>query len=59
MPSSSEPVQLVFPDGTERTYEPGTTALEVAASIGPGLAKAAVGAALDGVEIDRFVIERC
>jgi len=52
MSTSSDNVSLVFPDGSERSYAPATTALEVAASIGPGLAKAAVGAELDGVEID-------
>src|SRR5205085_3110110 len=35
-----------------RTVPPGTTPLEVAASIGPRLAKDAVGAELDGRKID-------
>lgn len=52
MCSSSADIQLVFPDGSERSFECGTTALEVAASIGPGLAKAAIGAELDGERID-------
>jgi threonyl-tRNA synthetase len=52
MSSTSESVLLVFPDGSERQYDAGTTSLEVAASIGPGLAKAAVGA-----EIGRQVID--
>ena len=52
MPTSSDSLTLVFPDGSERSYEAGATALEVAASIGPGLAKAAVGAELDGAAID-------
>ncbi len=49
---SGSSITLVFPDGHERSFDAGTTALDVAASIGPGLAKAAVGAELDGVEID-------
>jgi threonyl-tRNA synthetase len=52
MSSTSESVLLAFPDGSERQYDAGTTPLEVAASIGPGLAKAAVGA-----EIGRQVID--
>ena len=52
MSTAAESVLLVFPDGSEREYEAGITALEVAASIGPGLAKAAVGAELDRREID-------
>ena len=52
MSCTSESVLLVFPDGSERQYDAGTTPLEVAASIGPGLAKAAVGA-----EIGRQVID--
>lgn len=46
---------LTLPDGTERRVSEGTTAREVAASIGPGLLKAAVAARLDGelVELDR------
>jgi threonyl-tRNA synthetase len=35
-----------------REVAPGTTALEVAAEIGPGLAKAAIGAQLEGAPVD-------
>lgn len=45
-------LELVLPDGSVREVAPGTTALDVARSIGPGLAKAAVGAELDGEELD-------
>ncbi len=45
-------IDLTLPDGSVRRVAPGTTALEVARSIGPGLAKAAVGAALDGRLLD-------
>ena len=45
-------LELVLPDGSVREVAPGTTALDVARAIGPGLAKAAVGAELDGAELD-------
>ncbi len=45
-------IELTLPDGSVRTVPAGTTALDVARSIGPGLAKAAVGAELDGRALD-------
>ena len=45
-------ISLTLPDGSVKTVAPGTTPLEVAAAIGPGLARAAVGAELDGREVD-------
>jgi threonyl-tRNA synthetase len=45
-------ITISLPDGSERTVESGTTAGELAASIGRGLAKAAVIAEIDGVERD-------
>ncbi|HKH46631.1 MAG TPA: threonine--tRNA ligase [Thermoanaerobaculia bacterium] len=48
----TEAISLTLPDGSVRTVPPGTTPLEVAASIGPRLAKDAVGAELDGHKID-------
>ena len=45
-------IELTLPDGSVRQARPGTTALEIAAEIGPGLKKAAVGAELDGRPID-------
>ncbi len=46
---------LTLPDGSERRVPPGTTPRQVAESIGPRLARAAVAAKLDGgvVELDR------
>ncbi len=38
---------VILPDGTRREYAAVTTAYDVAAEIGPGLAKAAVAAAVD------------
>jgi threonyl-tRNA synthetase len=45
-------ITIKLPDDSERTVEAGTTAGELAASIGRGLAKAAVIAEIDGVERD-------
>ena len=46
--SSETQIQLTLPDGSVRDYATGTTGLQVAESIGKGLAKAAVGIELDG-----------
>ncbi len=45
-------IDLTLPDGSVRSVPAGTTALDVARSIGPGLARAAVGAELDGQALD-------
>jgi threonyl-tRNA synthetase len=45
-------IQLTFPDGSTRPYEDGVTGMEVAAAIGPRLAKAAVAARVDGELVD-------
>ena len=49
---SSSTITLTLPDGSEKAVPPGTTPQEVAASIGPGLARAAVGAEIDGRKVD-------
>lgn len=41
-------IQVSLPDGTTRTFPRGATPMDVAASIGPGLAKAALAARVDG-----------
>jgi len=41
-------VSIVLPDGGRRTFEHAVTGTELAASIGPGLAKAAVAMEVDG-----------
>jgi threonyl-tRNA synthetase len=51
-PGTAEAISLTLPDGSVRAVAPGTTPLEVAAAIGPRLAKDAVGAELDGRKID-------
>jgi threonyl-tRNA synthetase len=43
---------ITFPDGSVREFAAGVTGAEIAASIGPRLAKAAVAVKLDGAEID-------
>ena len=43
---------ITFPDGSERTYDAGVTGADIAASIGPRLAKAAVAIKLDGEAVD-------
>jgi len=48
----ASPITITLPDGTAREYPVGTTAADVATSIGSRLAKAAVAAAVDGEEVD-------
>ncbi|MEA2010445.1 MAG: threonine--tRNA ligase [Actinomycetota bacterium] len=44
--------QLTLPDGSVRSYEDGATGLDVATSIGAGLARAAVAITVDGETLD-------
>jgi threonyl-tRNA synthetase len=44
----SEMFRITLPDGSVREVAPGTTPADIAAAIGPGLAKAAIGARVDG-----------
>ena len=48
----SEMIRLTLPDGSVREMPRGTTGGDVARSIGPGLAKAALAAKVDGEVID-------
>ena len=48
----ASPITITLPDGAAREYPAGTTAADVAASIGSRLAKAAVAATVDGEEVD-------
>ena len=49
---------ITLPDGSFRTFEQPVSVHDVAANIGPGLAKAALGGVVDGKEVDTsFVIE--
>lgn len=45
-------MQITLPDGTVKSYDHPVTAEDVAREIGPGLAKAAIGAKIDGTVID-------
>jgi threonyl-tRNA synthetase len=44
----SEMIRITLPDGSAREVAPGTTAADIAAAIGPGLAKAALAAKVNG-----------
>ncbi len=49
---TGSPIVITLPDGNTRTYESGTTGLEVAESIAKSLAKASVAIRLNGVVSD-------
>ncbi len=48
----SDLISLTLPDGSVRSVARGTTGADVAASIGPGLLKAAMAARVDGEIVD-------
>ena len=48
-------ISVTLPDGSTRSLPPGATAGDLAADIGPGLAKAALIATVDDVEVDLSV----
>ena len=48
----SDAISITLPDGSVREVPRGTTPAEIAAAIGPGLAKAALAARLDGDLVD-------
>jgi threonyl-tRNA synthetase len=50
--NSTSNITITLPDGSAREYPTGSTALDVATSIGSRLAKAAVAAVVDGEERD-------
>ena len=43
---------ISLPDGSEKQFDGPVTVLDVAASIGPGLAKAALAGKVDGKSVD-------
>ena len=45
-------VTITLPDGSQRSFEQPVTVHELAASIGPGLAKAALAGKVDGALVD-------
>ena len=48
----SEMIKLTFPDGNVKEFEKGTSTLDVAGSISPGLKKSALAGKIDGTLID-------
>ncbi len=48
----SELLKIALPDGSVREMPPGSTPADVAAAIGPGLAKAAIAARINGELVD-------
>ncbi len=52
-------ISIRLPDGSSRSFEQPVTVAEVAAAIGPGLAKAALAGKVDGKLVDiSFVVDR-
>ena len=52
-------IQITLPDSSKRDYPESVTVAEVAASIGAGLAKAALGGRIDGKVVDTsYLIEK-
>ena len=49
----SELLKITLPDGSVREVAPGTTPADIAAAIGPGLAKAAIAALQIGEPLDQ------
>jgi threonyl-tRNA synthetase len=50
--AAPHPITVTLPDGATRTFETAVTGAEVAASIGAGLAKAALAIKIDGKLMD-------
>ncbi|MCI5050291.1 MAG: threonine--tRNA ligase [Rickettsiales bacterium] len=53
--SADQPVTITLPDGSTKAFDHAVTGEELAASIGPGLAKAAVAVNVDGVQRDLYL----
>ena len=53
-PPDGQKVTITLPDGKTMTFARGVTGAEVAAAIGPGLAKAALAVEVDGQQWDIF-----
>ena len=47
---------ITLPDGSQRQFEQAVTVMDVAADIGPGLAKATLAGEVDGKLVDGAVI---
>jgi len=44
--------EITLPDGSRRAFPAAVTGTEIAAAIGPGLARAALAMKVDGVQMD-------
>jgi threonyl-tRNA synthetase len=53
--AASADIRITLPDGSVRTYPRGTTGADIAASIGAGLAKAAVAMKVNGIQRDLYL----
>ena len=51
-PTAASPISVVLPDGSSRQLPAGSTGADLAASIGPRLARAAIAVVADGAERD-------
>ena len=49
---ASNPVTITLPDGSTKSYDGPVTGAQIAADIGPGLAKAALALRIDGTQWD-------
>lgn len=47
-------INITFPDGAVRTYEPGVSAIDIALSISEGLARKVLAAKVNGLVVDAF-----
>ena len=54
-PDAARPVIITLPDGSTKSFDHAPTGAEVAASIGAGLAKAALAVKVDGAQRDLYV----
>ena len=50
---------ITLPDGSQRVFDTPVSVLDVAADIGPGLAKAALAGVVDGREVDAAFVMEC
>ena len=57
MSTSTSTVQVTLPDGSKRDMPAGSSARQVAESIGPGLARAALAAKVNGEIWDLFCLD--
>lgn len=54
-PAIAESITITLPDGSKREFQSGVTGADIAADIGPGLAKAAVAMKVNGEQRDLYL----